>query len=100
MRTLPREPFRGGQICGWQTNVGGWSTGEPAYCGERKMDGAYHCPEHEADIRANYGARYRMAPGNTRGDFTQAVQLLWEPDGDPSVPVEPSAAERASYEDA
>lgn len=93
MLTLPREPFRGGQICGWQIEYG---TGRTLHCGERKMDGCFHCPEHEADIRAQYGAGYRMAPGNALGDLSQSVQLLWEPcEGD--VPEEPSADERAAY---
>lgn len=92
MRTLPKEPFRGGQICGYQIEYG---TGRSVHCGERKADRRYFCPEHHEDVRDTYG-RIRMAPGNARGDFGVAVQLLWEPyEGD--APLEPSADERAAY---
>lgn len=68
MRTLPREPWRGGQICGHQTNVGGWSEGSAAYCGEFKKLGSPLCEEHDREERLdNYGVLPKFAEGNALG---------------------------------
>lgn len=94
IKTLPREPWRGSQICGVQVCYGGW--GRPmAWCAERKADGLPMCEPHFDEVMADYG-RVVMAPGNALGGPQWAVRLLWEPmEGD--VPEEASAAEVALY---
>lgn len=69
MKTVPREPWRGGQICGYQTNVGGWSEGAAAYCGEMKKPGSPLCEEHDEWVRLDRedGQLPRFAPGNALG---------------------------------
>lgn len=65
MRTLPREPWRGGQICGYQTAYGlPWSI----FCGEMKKPGSPLCEEHDHDLRGGHGGGLpRFAPGNALG---------------------------------
>lgn len=97
MKILPREPWRGSQICGYQISCGGWSS-TAAFCGERKEDGLPYCQEHFWDVMDEYG-EVRMAPGNALGDPKWSVRLLWEPyEGD--SPEEASYEEMAAYADA
>lgn len=65
MKTLPREPWRGGQICGWQIGYGlPWSI----FCGELKEFGSPWCTEHDAEERFdNYGVLPKVAEGNALG---------------------------------
>lgn len=65
MRTLPREPWRGGQICGYQTAYGlPWSI----FCGEFKKPGSPVCEEHDRELREeNYGVLPKFADGNALG---------------------------------
>lgn len=94
MRTLPREPWRGGQVCGYQTNVGGWSEGSPEFCGEFKMPYSPVCEVHDAELREEYGGTLpKFAPGNALGLATYRrtampylFQLAWEPLGTPEDP--------------
>jgi hypothetical protein len=85
VKTLSREPWRGGQICGYQTNVGGWSEGEPEYCGELKKLNSPLCPEHDEEMREEHGGRLpKFAPGNALGleiTFCSASWLLRDADG-------------------
>lgn len=92
MRTLPREPWRGGQICGYQTAYGmPWSV----YCGEMKKPGSPLCEEHDAEMREEYGSLPKFAPGNALGlaEYRRTTmpcmfQLAWEPyEGDRPVPA-------------
>jgi hypothetical protein len=75
VKTLPREPWRGGQICGWQTAYGmPWST----FCGEFKKLGSPLCDEHDRDMREdNYGALPKFAPGNALGLELRKVGDGW-----------------------
>ncbi len=128
MKTLPREPWRGGQICGEQTNVGGWSEGPAAYCGEFKKLGSPVCDEHDRELREdNDGVLPRFSPGNDLGltlaqhgtswfvfnegeevvaagprpDLLRAVygfDLFWEPEDERDKPVIPTDKERADFE--
>lgn len=92
-KTLPREPWRGSQICGWQTEYGN-GRGE-RYCAARKADGLYMCQEHhDAELEAL--GRVFMAPGNALGDLSVPVRLLWEP-YDGILPVVPTDEEQARY---
>jgi hypothetical protein len=127
MRTLPREPWRGGQICGWQTNVGGWSEGAAAYCGEFKKLGSLLCEAHDRLERMDgYGSLPKFAPGkalgleltfcstswvvrDAYGELVRAAStqreladwfgftLRWEPYEGP-VPVIPTAEELAAFQ--
>lgn len=65
MRTLPREPWRGGQICGYQIAYGlPWSI----FCGEFKKLGSPLCEEHDQEMREeHYGVLPEFAPGNAAG---------------------------------
>lgn len=93
-RTLPREPFRGSMICGWQISSGGWSR-PMAFCAERKGEDMPLCETHYWEVFAEYG-EVHMAPGNALGAPELAVRLLWEPmDGD--VPEEASYEDMARY---
>lgn len=96
MRTLPREPWRGSMICGWQVSFGDW--GHPiAFCAERKADGLPMCRLHHAEALADSECGHvHMAPGNAMGEPRWSVRLLWEPEeGD--QPVEPSYEEMVRY---
>lgn len=94
MRTLPREPWRGSQICGHQVEYTTWTT-RAAYCGERKADGIPYCEEHFFQVEMECG-QVVMAPGNALGAPQWAVRLLWEP-WDGGSPIEPSYAEMSLY---
>lgn len=105
MKTLPREPWRGGQVCGYQTNVGGWSEGEPEFCGEFKKLNSPLCDEHDKELRERNGGRLpKFAPGNApglapyrRATMPYMFRLAWEPyEGD--TPVEPTPEELAAFE--
>lgn len=66
MKTLPREPWRGGQICGYQTAYGlPWSV----FCGEFKKLGSPVCEEHDRELREETedGSLPKFAPGNALG---------------------------------
>lgn len=92
MRTVPREPWRGSQICGWQIAYGlPWSI----FCAERKGEGMYLCPEHWQEW-VEEGGYPRFAQGNALGDPSAPVRLLWEPYGG-SEPLEPTEDELARY---
>jgi hypothetical protein len=94
IKTLPREPWRGSMICGYQVSSGGW--GRPMeFCAERKADGLPMCEAHFDEVMAEYG-HVQMAPGNALGAPRWALRLLWEPhEGD--SPIEPSAEEMERY---
>lgn len=93
-RTLPREPWRGGQICGHQIHVGG--PGQRAdFCGELKGIGLPTCEEHWDEL-IDSGESMVFAPGNALGGEQWHPRLLWEPYDD-DVPVEPSYEEMARY---
>lgn len=105
MKTLPREPWRGGQICGHQTNVGGWSEGSAAYCGEFKKINSPVCDAHDWELREdNGGVLPKFASGNALGlaayrreTMPYMFQLAWEPDKG-RKPVKPTAEELAEFE--
>lgn len=95
MRTLPREPWRGSQICGWQIAYGGWGSSPMAFCGERKADGYYLCQEHQGQLEES-GEFLEFDANVALGMAWRAPRLLWEPlEGD--VPEEPSWDEMARY---
>lgn len=67
MRTLPREPWRGGQICGEQLEYG-VVPGRSVFCGEFKKLGSPVCEQHDKELREdNYGVLPKFAPGNATG---------------------------------
>lgn len=93
MKTLTREPWRGGQICGWQMAYG---LPGSRFCGEFKKLGSPLCEEHDREERAdNYGRLPKFAPGNALGlaeyrrtAMPYVFQLAWEPmEGDTPVPA-------------
>lgn len=90
--TLPREPYRGGQICGYQMAYGmPWSE----FCPDRKAKGLRACAMHDRELRDEYGT-VRWADGNATGDPDEPLELQWEPhEGDD--PVEPTDEEREQY---
>lgn len=122
-KTLSREPWRGGQICGYQTEYG-VVPGREVFCGEFKAPGRYFCQEHHNWVLEEYGS-LRMSPGNAKGlelkktvyrwsvldgygDLCSSADdradleefygftLKWEPyDGD--EPVEPTPEEIAAF---
>lgn len=94
MRTLPREPWRGSQICGYQIAYGMPGS---KFCAERKVDGLYFCQEHHDWCAEDEpDGIIRMAPGNAIGAPQWALRLLWEPcDGE--SPIEPSYEEMERY---
>lgn len=102
MITLHREPWRGGQICGYQTAYGlPWSN----FCGEYKKPGSPVCERHDKELREdNYGVLPKFADGNALGltayrreTMPYMFQLAWEPyEGD--TPVKPAPEELAAYE--
>lgn len=93
MKTLPREPWRGSQICGYQTAYGlPWSV----FCGEFKKPGSPLCEEHDKDMREEHGGQLpRFDPGNALGlaafhreTMPHMFRLSWEPhEGDRPVPA-------------
>jgi hypothetical protein len=81
MRVVPREPWRGGQVCGQQIHygtvalpLGTWSS----FCGELKADGVPLCPVHRDEQLEEYGEIPKFAPGNAVGCSTAAPFLYWE----------------------
>lgn len=100
MRTLPREPWRGGQICGYQIAYGlPWSV----FCGEFKKLGSPLCEEHDREMREeNGGVLPKFAPGNALGlaayrhtAMPYMFQLAWEPhEDDTPVPATEKEIER------
>lgn len=105
MITLPREPWRGGQICGEQLEYG-VVPGRSVYCGEYKKPGSPVCEEHDRELREdNYGVLPKFAPGNALGlaayrrdTMPYMFQLAWEPhEGD--VPIKPTAEELKAFTD-
>lgn len=86
MKTLPREPWRGSQICGHQLRHATWTARE-SYCGEFKKLGSPVCGVHDAEMReANGGLLPKFAKGNAMGlaayritEMPCMFQLGWEP---------------------
>ncbi len=83
MKTLPREPWRGGQICGWQI---GYGLPHSIFCGELKKPGSPLCEYHDEQERLdNYGQLPKFARGNVlglaayrRSTMPYMFQLSWE----------------------
>lgn len=75
MKTVSREPWRGGQICGHQIAYGmPWSI----FCGEFKKLGSPLCHEHDRDLREEYGGQLpKFAPGNATGLELRQVGNGW-----------------------
>jgi hypothetical protein len=95
---LTREPWRGGQICGHQTQYGMGAFSE-RYCGKRKAPGLIECREHYDETLANHGAgaaRRAIVAGVAVGDPSAPLVLLWEPQ-EGTEPVEPTEEERAMF---
>lgn len=104
MRTLPREPWRGGQICGYQTEYG-VIPGRSVFCGEFKKPGSPVCEQHDKEMREdNYGVLPKFAPGNApglaayrRNTMPYMFQLGWEAyEGD--TPIGATPEEIAAWE--
>lgn len=123
MKTLPREPWRGGQICGYQTAYG---LPHSIFCGEFKKPGSPACEEHDRELREdNYGVLPKFAPGNALGleltfrsgtwrvhdvhgdliagsarretlEYMHGFTLSWEP-WEGSSPIEPTPEELAAF---
>jgi hypothetical protein len=81
MRVVPKEPWRGGQVCGEQIHYGAvalplgtWSS----FCGEIKAPGEILCPAHHQGSVEQYGVNRKIAPGNAVGDLSERELLLWE----------------------
>lgn len=102
MKTLPREPWRGGQICGYQTEYG---TGRSVFCGEFKKASSPLCEEHDREMREdNYGRLPKFAPGNALGlpkyrrkAMPYLFQLSWEPDEEPDTPIPATPEQIAAW---
>lgn len=124
MKTLPRKPWRGGQICGYQTAYGlPWSI----FCGEFKKLGSPMCEEHDREMREdNYGVLPKLDDGNALGteivryergwcvhdvhgdriagvarrdtlEYMHGFTLQWEPyEGE--TPIDPTPEELAAFE--
>jgi hypothetical protein len=77
MKELSREPWRGSQICGYQTAYGlPWSI----FCGELKKPGSPVCKQHDRELREdNYGRLPKFAEGNALGRDCGPYVLMWEP---------------------
>lgn len=101
MITLPREPWRGGQLCGYQSEYG-VVPGRSVFCGELKEPGLYFCKEHHDWVLLD--GPIKMAPGNVAGlaryrrtTMPYMFQLSWEPyEGD--TPTTPTPEELAAYQ--
>lgn len=77
MRTLPREPWRGGQICGEQLEYG-VVPGRSVYCSEFKKLGSPLCEEHDREYRFdNAGVLPRFAEGNALGLVIKKSRWGW-----------------------
>lgn len=93
MKTLPREPWRGSQICGHQTAYGlPWSV----FCGEFKKFQSPLCDEHDKDLREEHGGELPPFPDNVarglpeyrRETMPYVFTLSWEPrEGDRPIPA-------------
>lgn len=92
IKTLPREPWRGSMICGWQISYGMPGS---TFCAERKGDGAYVCATHWNEMIES-GEDMTFTPGNAPGDSRIRVRLLWEP-YEGNDPVEATPEEIARY---
>lgn len=92
-RTLPREPWRGSMICGWQIAYG---LPRDVFCGEPKAPGRPFCAEHAQMAEEDFGPGYSIPGDVALGAPHWATRLLWEGD-DPDVPVEPTGEETAAY---
>jgi hypothetical protein len=95
VKTLPREPWRGGQICGEQLEYGVVG-GRMVFCGEFKKLGSPLCVQHDEEARLdNYGTLPTFASGNALGlaayrrtAMPYMFQLAWEPmKGDRPIPA-------------
>lgn len=86
MKTLPREPYRGGQICGEQLEYG-VVPGRSVFCGDHKAHLAYYCVVHAWEvIRDGEDPSLGMAEGNALGDVRIPAELQWEgEDGKPQT---------------
>lgn len=84
MKTLSREPWRGGQICGYQTAYGLPSS---VFCGKFKKLNSPLCPEHDEQMHEEHGGSLpEFADGNALGlaayrrtTMPYLFQLAWEP---------------------
>lgn len=75
MKTLHREPWRRGQICGYQTEYG-VVPGRTVQCGEFKAPGRYFCQEHHEWMFLD--GPIHMAEGNAVGlELTQDGEDGW-----------------------
>lgn len=74
-KTLPREPWRGGQLCGYQSEYGA-VPGRSVFCGEYKAPGLYFCQEHHNWVLGEYGS-IRLAPGNAAGLELKSTVYGW-----------------------
>jgi len=102
MKTLSREPWRGGQICGYQIAYGlPWSI----FCGEFKKQGSPACEFHDRELREENGGELpKFAPGNALGlapyrreTMPYMFLLSWETD-DPRRPQAATPHEVAAWE--
>lgn len=74
-RTLPREPYRGGQICGYQEEYG-VVPGRSVFCGDFKALGEYFCQHHHDWLEAD--GPIRVAPGNVLGLELTFCSNAWQ----------------------
>lgn len=91
-RTLPREPWRGSMICGWQVAYG---VPGDTFCAERKGDGLCTCPGHWDELLED-GQDMEFAEGNAYGERHIRIRLLWEP-YEGAAPIEATPEEIARY---
>lgn len=102
MKTLRHEPWRGGQICGWQI---GYGLPHSIFCGEFKKPGSVLCQYHDEQERLdNYGELPKFAPGNAPGlaVYRQTTtpymfQLSWATD-DPGKPQDATEEEVKAWQ--
>ncbi|MFD5708755.1 hypothetical protein ACFWGV_21820 [Bacillus subtilis] len=67
MKTVPNEPARSSQTCGYQLSTNGWDS-TASFCAEPKAKGLYYCREHHDWVAADDpNGVVRMAPGNAIG---------------------------------
>lgn len=105
MKTLHREPWRGGQICGEQLEYG-VVPGRLVFCGELKKPDSYACDVHDKALREETldGSLPKFAPGNAKGlaeyrrrTMPYMFELRWEPEKG-RVPIMPTPEELAAFE--
>lgn len=75
-KTLPREPYRGGQICGYQEEYG-VVPGRTVQCGEFKALGKYFCEFHHDWVTDGGASAVRVAEGNARGLRLTSCSQSW-----------------------